>query len=58
MNVFAQAEEMALRNYFHELDLEEWWAELQRLGLPHPCNGCEERCSPLCRFWDMRHLAG
>ena len=57
-NVFVQAEEKALRDYYHARDLEEWWAELKRLGLPHPCQGCAEHCSPRCRFWDVRNYVG
>lgn len=56
--LFAQAEESALRTYLHTLDLEAWWDELKQLGLEHPCKGCEQRCAPRCRFWDVRRHYG
>ena len=54
MNPFAAAEERALRTYLHSLDIEEWEAERERLGLPHPCEGCEVYCEPGCKFYKVK----
>jgi len=48
--------ERDLNRHLSDIDREEWFSELNRLGFPihHPCLDCRERCTPQCEFWDVR----
>jgi hypothetical protein len=53
-NPIEHAEEAALRQYLSVMDREMWLEELERQGLPHPCDGCEDRCDGKCKFYGVR----
>lgn len=46
--------ERDLNRHLSDIDREEWFSELNRLGFPHPCLDCRERCTPQCEFWNVR----
>jgi len=46
--------ERDLNRHLSDIDREEWFSELNRLGFPHPCLDCRERCTPHCEFWGVR----
>lgn len=54
MCVFKQAEETAFRTYYSMLDREYFEAKRKELGLPHPCDDCDLKCGPRCRFYGDR----
>ncbi len=55
MNAIKAGEEKALRDFMDAQNAEQWDLERIERGLPHPCEGCEERCTGKCRFYGVRH---
>jgi len=43
-----------LNRHLAEIDLEEWFDELEELGFPPPCLRCRWACMPSCKYWDVR----